>query len=374
MNSLYFDYNSTAPLAESVKAHLAKGVFFEANASSTHHLGKQALKQVHQTTQTISDLFNLDDHEVIYTSGATEGLNWVISSFALDHKDKGFLFVCFQSDHSVALEQEEFVNKMGGEFIAVPVLQSGAPDLLAFEETLKKNNKKKILVNWTWVNNETGVVWKLDLLDKYKDQYDFIVHVDAPQSVFKLKDFNQLNPSLEMYSYSGHKFGALKGIGFSLIKKNLKLSPILKGGSQQNGRAGTMNTLGIYSLHLALNEYQKVFNPTKQQDAIDFLRRELAQFGTLLGSGDLNLNTINMALKKTKSQLALIKFDLANIAISSGSACNSGSFKPSHVIKAMGHDELADQALRFSFEWDLNLDKVKMYAEKIKAICQELEG
>lgn len=374
MKPLYFDYNSTAPLAKSVKAFLAKGVFFEANASSVHYLGKQALKLVNQTTQTIKDLYDLNEHDVVYTSGATEGLNWCVKSFALNHKDKPFVFICFSTDHSVALNQADYIHAMGGSFEIARVLESGTPDLEHLQELLSKYQDAAILINWTWVNNETGVIWDLKIIEKLKNQQNMQVHVDAPQSIFKIKDFDKISSKLDMYSFSGHKIGSMLGVGFSFIHKEMKLRPLLNGGDQQYKRSGTLNTLGIYSIHLAIQELKASFDPIKQKTAIEFLRKELAQKFILMGSTNLNLNTISLALKNTQSQLSLIKFDLEKIAVSSGSACNSGNLKPSHVINAMGFSDLADKTLRFSFEFDLTLEKAKEYLKLIEPILDELEA
>lgn len=357
-NRTYLDYNATAPLADSVIDWLAKGAFPFGNPSSIHTSGKKSKRLINETSSYLKSFFSLNDYEVFYHSGATEGINNIIKGFCFHHvkHQTPFHVAVFKTDHSCVVNQREHVELLGGHFHQFDVCENGEFNL---EEVISTLNKLegKVLLNYTLVNNETGVYWPLDLVKEIKERTDAIIHVDAVQLIGKVSGDLDLDDSIDFYTFSGHKFGAIKGIGFTLVKDMFAnwCSLIRGGGQQQAMRSGTENVHGIYSIKLALEEISQNFKPDVLKREKDFLEREIESLGSnkiiIAGkkSKRRNLNTIYMIIKDTKTDILITAFDMAQIDLSSGSACSSGAVKPSRVLLAMGYsEEEAKSSIRIS--------------------------
>ncbi|MBL7666036.1 MAG: aminotransferase class V-fold PLP-dependent enzyme [Bacteriovoracaceae bacterium] len=356
----YLDYNATSPLANSVKSYLTRGDFLFANPSSPHSSGKSARKQINQTKEFLQDFFSIK-HPVLFHSGATESINLCIKGFAA--KNKKIHFFYFLSDHAAVTGNVAWLKSRGHETTALKIDQNGNFDLDEVIQTIKKSTLPTLL-NFTWVHNETGVEWKLETAAEIKRQTQCYVHVDAVQSVAKIKNYQKLLADLDFYTYSGHKFGSLKGVGFSFVKELEAFNPIFHGGGQQQGqRSGTENPMGVYTLQLALTERQSTYQYDENLKAKKQFEAQLkAVFGEAIEivgeKGTRNSNTSNIIFKKHKADVLLTALDLAGIEVSSGSACSSGNLKRSETLLAMGYEQEADRGLRFSFAPDFHSSQV----------------
>lgn len=364
-NRFYLDFNATSPLADSVKEYLARGEFFFANPASVHAEGKAAKRALIDTSEYLYQIFNLKESEfhLVYHSGATEAINSVIKGFALKGSIKHFFH--FGTDHSSVRSQKEHLDALGVKVHVLPLHKDGSFDQQKVIELIKKEDGPK-LINFTWLNNETGVIHDLKTMAEIKAATGAYVHVDAVQSIGKMENWKALEPSLDIYTYSGHKFGSLKNVGMSFIRHNLPMSALIKGGGQQQGlRSGTENAMGITSLFLALVELNEKFNPSELSKAKDEFESRLIKLlgdkGEVVGFKNLNrsLNTINFILYDTKSQLVSTALDLGGIDVSTGSACSSGAVKPSPVLMAMGYsEEHSKSAIRVSFSYQFHLQQL----------------
>ena len=239
----------------------------------------------------------------------------------------------------------------------IPVNQDGVVDLNFLELYLKKlvKNNKKILVSVMWVNNETGIIQPIDHVVEIAKKFGCLVHCDAAQALGKIK-INLEEIELDFLTLSGHKIGAPTGIGALIYNDNIDLTPQILGGGQEKGmRAGTENILGIRGFGEAakfiINSTEKNCSEVKSlrdyfQEKIKALSPETIFFGE---KANKVANTILMALPKIPGDLALMKLDLESFSVSSGSACSSGKVSKSHVVSAMGYDNLASNSVRFSF-------------------------
>lgn len=244
----------------------------------------------------------------------------------------------------------------------------------------KKSEGYNLALNFTYINNETGILWPLTLAENIKDQTGAFVHVDAVQLVGKIKDWQKLSPLLDSYTFSGHKFGSLKGQGFTFLKKHSPVSPLIIGGNQQSGlRAGTENAAAIYSLKLALLEFAEKFDPVELLSAKKYLEEELQKM--IAGKGEIvgfknqnrNLNTIFIMFKGMKAELVSAKFDLLGMDVSTGSACSSGVIKENRILMNMGYSkDDSKSAIRFSFSPFLSLDEAKIYSKKIESALSQI--
>ena len=358
-NRLYLDYNATAPLAESVLNWFCSGALYFGNPNSIHTSGKRSRKLINETTTYLKSFFNLKSHEIFYHSGGTEGANSFIKSFCFLYKklNTPFHIVVFKTDHSCIFNQKQHVELFGGSFHILDVDSNGEirkEDVLGYISKLEG----AIFLNYTFVNNETGVIWPIENAVYIKKNASVFIHVDAVQMIGKVAPIHHLNNEIDAYTFSGHKFGAMKGVGFSFVLNPfLSFSPLLLGGGQQNNlRSGTENIHGIYSLKLAIEEYLEKYDG-------DLLKKEKDKFENLVEKNFStqikivsqkakyrNFNTSCLIVKEIKIDTLLTSFDMAEIDLSSGSACSSGAVTPSRILLAQGYsDKDAKSAIRISF-------------------------
>ncbi len=255
---VYLDYNSTSPLATSVKEYLANGDFDFANPSALHTRGRQARKSLSQIKEKTLGFFSGRDSDLLINhSGATEAINLLFKSKAYTAfiENKKIFFAVMATDHSCVLSQKEFCQSLGHKFEIIPV------------DSIGQINKEKLLfdlmqfsgekfVNLTAVNNESGVALPRNEFDFLRDVPDLFLHIDAAQLPFKLSHWNFLSSVPSAYTFSSHKFGGVKGHGFTLLRQSeKKIHSIISGGGQQMGyRSGTENILAAECTLLALTE------------------------------------------------------------------------------------------------------------------------
>jgi len=358
---IYLDYNSTSPLAKSVIDFLAKGDFSFQNPASIHQGGKSALKIQNDIRAKLYETFSLDEskYNLVFHSGATE---FISTFFQFDSDD---LYVYSPADHKAALEQAYKANHTH----EMSLNHHGNTDFSELLEAIKAHKIKfplsQVLINYTWVHNETGVIWPLSEIEKLKSDNVYI-HVDAVQSVGKVSDWTDLKYG-DVFTYSAHKFGALKGIGFSFIKMDTPFKALIRGGNQQNKlRAGTENVLAQQSIAFALSEVSyseelEEFKKDIEKMIQAHSRFEIIGLNSQFGR---NNNTINFIDKNQKADLNLIKFDMQGLDISSGSACTAGSVEASHTLLSYGYHEHAKNGLRIS----LGVDSLNFKDEIIKRL------
>lgn len=344
---IYLDYNATSPLAKRVNTFLASGIFNDANPSAQHFAGKLSRKLLNDSIKTIKSIFkNSEDYQVIFHSGATEAANMVFQGFV--KVNAGGTIIVSETDHKCVLEQQAWLEHLGAKVKVLPVNTAGIVDLECLEKWVQADD---VLVNITIVNNETGIVQPLDQIIKLKEKYNFKLHIDAAQLVGKIESWQELSHQVEAYSFSGHKFGALKGSGFTLIK-DLEISPFIYGGGQQAGlRSGTENPIAAKAISEALIELNENFSyedVRKLKDEVVSIARDVFSSNVKIISSDESCNTVSLLLKNMSADKSLPFFDMNGIDVSNGSACNSGDAKKSHVLIAMGEEELADHAIRIS--------------------------
>ncbi len=342
---IYLDYNATSPLSSNALSFLGSGDFYFANPSSQHQSGKSLNKKIKESETFLKNYFNLDESfYVLFHSGATEGMNSFFHSLG-----KEDTFVYSSTDHSLVFSIAKRLESKGVETIKIEVDGNGLIDVNSCINTINNREHKGICwFNFTWMNNETGICWNLSQADEIKNKTDAFIHVDAVQTPGKIEGYQSLLSSLDAYSYSGHKFGALKGCGFSFFKRNNHFSPLVLGGGQQNDlRSGTLNTYGILSICNALKDLKNYdFREIKKykNTLIDIISKN--QHMRIIENS--SFNTILFYHEVKKADAMFILFDLEGLDVSMGSACSSGSFTKSHVLEAMGMHKFSGNSLRVS--------------------------
>ena len=364
----YLDYNATSPLSPRVLDWLKKGDFPMGNPSSLHSSGRRARRDVEKVRDFLFQVFGLDKQfRLFFHSGASEGVNTIIKGFsqALALRGERPHFFAFETDHSCV---HASLSSLGsrGEVTWIPVDSSGNFQ----EEEVKKRIQKargRPLLNYTWVHNETGVVHTLERAKKIKEETGCFVHIDAAQAVGKIPHWPHLLKPLDAYSFSTHKFGGLKGTGFSFVLEDFPFSPLIEGGGQEGGlRSGTENTPGILSTALALQDSVERYNFDQQNEGKLFIEEKLIELmgerGEIIGYKHprRNGNTISFLLFHMEAQILSIAFDREGVEVSRGSACQSGAALPARVLMAMGYPrDQAKGAIRLSFSPFFTIDEAR---------------
>lgn len=323
-------------------------------------------------------------NHLFFHSGATEGINTFAYAFSewtrLTGKD---LLICYSGlDHPAVTALSERYWGSHVKFFELKMnqyLEYEHQDNFTFIKDKKDNNPDLvILYHHLWVNNETGIVSPVSELSPFKEIPDLYLHIDAVQSPGKISDWQDLKTA-DIWTYSAHKFGALKGIGFSFFSKKISFHPLLTGGGQQQSqRSGTENPQGAHSVMLALKDLVKVdVNGTlKLREKLEsHIKLELQGIGGIISERSKlrNSNTIYFYLDNLSSDIALALFDLHGFEISAGSACSSGAAKASRLLTHLGFKEKAKNGLRLSFAFDLSEEALQKTIERFSLVVKKIK-
>ncbi len=382
---LYLDYNATSPLSQSVTDWLKSGELLFANPSSQHSSGKASRKVINESRSQIYSTFSKSekDTSLFFHSGASEGTVTFAHSFSewarLTGKE---LLICYAKiDHPAvtALGERYFGSHVKTfELHINSSLEYDYAKNIQFLQDKKDNNPDLIILyHHLWVHNETGIVSPLSDLKALKKIPDLFIHVDAVQAPGKVIDWMQIE-SGDIFTFSAHKFGAVKGIGFSFFNKNISFYPLISGGGQQGDlRSGTENAPGVKSIALALSDLKQVDikqNYRLKEKLEIILSRELQDIGGIIsGTGkSRNSNTIYFYFNQYSSDIALALFDLNGLQISAGSACSSGAAKPSILMTHLGFKDEAENGLRMSLPFNFSESQLTSIVEKLSLIISKL--
>lgn len=351
---IYLDHNATTPVAPDVAAAVAAALVDEyGNPSSVHHFGQRAKAALDTARQAVADLVGAQPAEIVFTSGGTESDNLAIrgAAGALWSAGKRHL-VASTIEHDAVLATLKALGRRGWETTLVAVDRDGrlAPDAVA--ASLRPDTA---LVSIMHANNETGVILPVAEITRLAHERGVLVHTDAVQSVGRIPvDVGTLG--VDLLSLSAHKFHGPKGVGALFVRRGTRLEATTTGGRQErNRRAGTENVPGLVGLGIAASLAQPTL--ATEGPRLAALRDRL-EAGVLAavpdtvvnGAVDSRLpNTTNISFDGVEAEALLIALDLEGIAVSTGSACSSGTLEPSHVLRAMGLPAHRTQnALRFS--------------------------
>jgi cysteine desulfurase len=352
---VYLDWNATAPLRPAARAAMRAADDVVGNPSSVHAQGRAARRVLDEARARVARLVGAQPQEVVLTSGGTEA-NMLALTPAIGPG------VIFTRDRLLVSAIEHPSVRSGGRFVdslreEIPVTNDGVVDLAALDHRLAKfaANGVRPLVSIMLANNETGVIQPVAAAAARVHASGGLMHVDAVQGPGRITcNFNALGA--DFMTLSAHKIGGPKGVGALIKREDLHLEPLLKGGGQErNQRAGTENVAGIAGFGAAaeaaltgvIAESEQM---AKLRDQLELGIRRITSDAVIFGSDAVRLpNTTLFSMPGMKAETAVIAFDLAGIAVSSGAACSSGKVAPSHVLEAMGvAPELARGAVRVS--------------------------
>lgn len=371
---VYLDNNATTRVADEVREamlpFLADG---HGNPSSIHAAGRDAREAVDIARRQVAQCLKAKPRRIVFTGGGSEADNLALKGVAFRYRDRGDRIITTTVEHPAVLNACRFLERNGFTVTYLDVDEDGwlAPEALA-----DAIDDSTILVSVMMANNEVGTIMPVKELCEVAHARGVLFHTDAVQAVGKIEvDVDELG--VDLLSVSGHKLHAPKGVGALYVRKGLELEPLVHGGSQERGlRAGTENVPAIVGMgkasELSARELGQMKRIEALRDRLEAGVRELVGGAALNGHRDLRVpNTLNLTLPGIRGESVVIAMDQHGIALSSGSACKSGSPEPTHVLIAMGRtpDE-AHCSVRFSLSRYTQPDDI---SETLAALAQVLQ-
>ena len=376
---IYLDYAATTPCDPIVVAALSKCLTLDGNfanpASRSHFYGWQAEAAVEKARKQVATLLNADTREIVWTSGATEANNLAIKGAAIARAEKGRHVISSLAEHKAVIDSVYFLEKQGYEITWVKPEKTGEVSVSSIEKAIRPDT---VLITTMHVNNETGAISNIEGISKLAQERNILFHVDAAQSAGKISiDTNKI--FADMISVCAHKVYGPKGIGALYVRKKpgfVLPAQIHGGGHEQGMRSGTLATHQIVAMGAAFELAGNLMNQESSKLlALKtlFLEKVLTHKSVFLnGSIDKSVPGIaNLTFKGVDGQVLLSALPM--LAISSGSACNSATVAPSHVLTSMGVSEKeALSALRFSFGRFTSQEEVAYAADSLVNVLNKL--
>jgi len=374
MKKVYLDNASTTAIRPEVITEMTKILSEDyGNPSSTHSFGRNAKSILELSRKSIAKHLNVSAQEIIFTSCGTEATNWILRSAVKDLKVKRIITSKIEH-HAVLYTVLALQKEYDIQVDYVAVRPNGEIDITHLVELLSQ--EKKTLVSLMHVNNEIGTVLNLDRISTICQEHNVLFHSDTVQSIGKTVIDLQKLP-IDFIVASAHKFHGPKGVGFAFVRKNSGLQPLFYGGEQEKGlRAGTEALHQIAGMAKALS--LSYANLEAEKNSISELRTYLInQLKIAFPEFKINGNSegfytvLNVLLPFSKDKTAMILFhlDMKGIAVSRGSACQSGSVKPSHVLAEMlSNEDLKKPSLRISFSHENTKEDIDLLIQALKSI------
>ncbi|WP_372339421.1 cysteine desulfurase NifS [Haliovirga abyssi] len=349
------------------------------NPSSIHRVGQKVRKKIEDSRDIISNLLKINPNELIFTSCGTESNNIAIKGVARAYKNRGKHIITSVIEHPSVLNTCKALEKEGFEVSYIPIDDKGIVNLEKLKEAIREDT---ILISIMHGNNEIGTVQPIKEIGAIAKENKIFFHVDAVQTIGKM-ELNIKENNISLLSFSGHKFYGPKGIGGLYVKNGIKLEKVLTGGHQErNRRPGTENVASIVGMTKALElSYENMEEESKREKELrNYFEEEIVKkIPELILNGDREKRlpgTSSVTIKFVEGESILLNLDFKGIAVSSGSACTSGSLEPSHVVLALGVPmEHAHGTIRFSLgryntkeEVDYVLEVLPPIVEKIRSM------
>lgn len=381
MKEIYLDHAATTRVDDRVVQKMLP-YFTEiyGNANSQHGYGRKAQEAVDEARDTIARIIGAKPAEVYFTSGGTESDNWALRGTCHALKNKGRHVIISKIEHAAMLTTAHELEKEGFEFSYIGVDSEGFIDLDELKRSIRPDT---ILIAVMAANNEIGTIEPIKEIVKIAKEHKIEVFTDAVQAMGAL-DINVDDLGVDLMSFSSHKFNGPKGMGALYVRTGVPLARIITGGHQERTRrGGTTNVPGVVGFAEALRLTKETI--AKDREYVSSLRDRFISRVTneipycrLNGPKDGSKrlpNNADFSFDYIEGESILFSLDLAGIAVSSGSACSSGSLEPSHVLIACGvPEEVAHGSIRFTFGKENTVEEVDYTVDKLKEIVNRLRA
>lgn len=374
---IYFDNSATTkPYPEALATYTEVATRIWGNPSSLHNLGSQATRILEASRKQIAELIGKKAEEIYFTSGGTEGDNWILKGVAFEKAPYGKHIIVSDIEHPAIKESAAWLKTQGFEVDYAPVDARGFVKVDALANLLRPDTT---LVSVMAVNNEIGSIQPIhEIAALLEDRPTVSFHVDAVQALAKVATEVYLPERVDFATFSSHKFHGLRGVGFVYIKEGKKITPLLTGGGQEKEmRSTTENVAGIAATAKALRlamENQEAF-VSKTQQMKEVIRKELANYPdvTVFSGGDhFAPHILTFGIKGVRGEVVVHAFEEFDIYISTTSACSSKAGKPAGTLIAMGVDKsIAQTAVRLSLDLENDMSQVEQFLTKFKLIYEK---
>ena len=374
---IYFDNSATTkPYPEALATYTEVATRIWGNPSSLHNLGSQATRILEASRKQIAELIGKKADEIYFTSGGTEGDNWILKGVAFEKAPYGKHIIVSDIEHPAIKESAAWLKTQGFEVDYAPVDARGFVKVDALANLLRPDTT---LVSVMAVNNEIGSIQPIhDIAALLEDRPTVSFHVDAVQALAKVATEVYLPERVDFATFSSHKFHGLRGVGFVYIKEGKKITPLLTGGGQEKEmRSTTENVAGIAATAKALRlamENQEAF-ASKIQQMKEVIRQELANYPDVTifsGEDHFAPHILTFGIKGVRGEVVVHAFEEFDIYISTTSACSSKAGKPAGTLIAMGVDKsIAQTAVRLSLDLENDMSQVEQFLTKFKLIYEQ---
>ena len=374
---IYFDNSATTkPYPEALATYTEVATRIWGNPSSLHNLGSQATRILEASRKQIAELIGKKTEEIYFTSGGTEGDNWILKGVAFEKAPYGKHIIVSDIEHPAIKESAAWLKTQGFEVDYAPVDARGFVKVDALANLLRPDTT---LVSVMAVNNEIGSIQPIhDIAALLEDRPTISFHVDAVQALAKVATEVYLPERVDFATFSSHKFHGLRGVGFVYIKEGKKITPLLTGGGQEKEmRSTTENVAGIAATAKALRlamENQEAF-ASKTQQMKEVIRKELANYPDVTifsGEDHFAPHILTFGIKGVRGEVVVHAFEEFDIYISTTSACSSKAGKPAGTLIAMGVDKsIAQTAVRLSLDLENDMSQVEQFLTKFKLIYEQ---
>lgn len=377
MKRIYLDNAGTTRVSgEVVNAMLPYYTEMFGNANSLHSFGQEAGKAVADARERIAKLINANAKELFFTSGGTEGNNWIIKGIARANAHRGKHIIVSSIEHHSIIESCRELENEGFEVTYLPVDDKGMVDMCVLLHELRPTTT---LVSIMAVNNEVGTIQNIKAIGEILKDYKAYFHVDAVQAMSCLH-IDVKDMRIDALTMSAHKVHGPKGVGAVYIKTGTPIKKLIQGGEQESGRrGGTTNVPGVVGMATAMEIAVRDIdvNNKKLADLTEYFVNKLNYaISDIKFNGNFEQKApgiVNVSFRFIEGESILVKLDLEGVAVSTGSACASNSLEKSHVLKAMGlsHEDI-NGAIRFSFGADNTKEEIDYVVEKLVGIVADL--
>ncbi|WP_294917030.1 cysteine desulfurase family protein [uncultured Streptococcus sp.] len=377
---IYFDNAATTiPYDEALRTYQEVASKIIGNPSSLHNLGTKSSRILEASRKQIADLLGVNTDEIVFTSGGTEGDNWVLKGVAFEKEPQGNHIIVSDIEHPAVKESAKWLSQHGFDVSYAPVDERGFVDVAALTDLLRPET---ILVSVMAVNNEIGSIQPIAAIsDVLADKPGITFHVDAVQAIGKVPVADYLTERVDFASFSGHKFHSVRGVGFIYKKAGKRLNPLLTGGGQEDGlRSTTENVAGIAAtakaLRLTLEKETVALPRIAKMKAVIY--DALAVYSDVVifseKTDDFAPNILTFGIKGVRGEVIVHAFEEHEIYISTTSACSSKAGHPAGTLVAMGvPSKLAQSAVRISLDDDNDMSQVEQFLTIFKQIYHKTQ-
>ena len=376
---VYIDHASTTPCDKRVVDAMLPYFTDEfGNADSQHFYGRETAKAVAEARATIARLIGAAPNEVYFTASGSEADNWALkgTALAMRERGKGNHIIISAIEHHAILTSAEWLEKNGFVVTKLPVGPNGIVDPQSLRDAI---DDQTTLVSVMYVNNEVGTIQPVRELCKIAHEHGALFHTDCVQAMPYIHiDVKELGA--DMISMSGHKFYGPKGVGALYIRNGVKIEKLVSGGGQERSqRGGTTNTPAVVGMAKALELAVATMDEDNAHIAAvrdHFVERVMKEIPYVRFNGDMQHRVpscANFSFEYVEGEGILMSLDIKGVAVSSGSACSSGSLDPSHVLLAMGVPiEISHGSIRFSFGKDNTMEEADYAVDVLKETIAKL--